>query len=170
MDSRITPPKRVTSPHLHVNKQALSLGKENFCVIFTYSIKQARAWNKEVSFGSCATTTKWNGGMNLRVRPRVKSFKVLRRIRHLFDDFKSSIVISARENFDIDITVHTFLWKIKVRINCFKGKQGGWKGRVATWFPGFSPTSPYGSKGRRENLGTRLEDFKQISRQQCDGL
>ena len=43
MDSRITPPKRVASPHLHVNKQALSLGKENFCVMFTYSIKQARA-------------------------------------------------------------------------------------------------------------------------------
>ena len=74
--------------------------------MFTYSIKKARAWNYEVSFRSRATTTNWNGGMNLRVRPR--EVKVLRRIRHLFDDFKSSIVTSARENSDIDIVVHTF--------------------------------------------------------------
>ena len=27
---------------------------------------------------------------------------------------------------------------------------------IATSFPGFSPTCPYGASGRRENLGTRL--------------
>ena len=102
IDSRVTP------PHLHLNKQALSLGKRKFlCCV--YLLHKASACLKlGSSFRGRAKTAKWNGAMNLRVRVRVKSFKVLPRIRHLFDDFKSSIITSARENSEIDITVHTF--------------------------------------------------------------
>ena len=41
------------------------------------------------------------------------------------------------------------------------GNENTDRAAVATSFPGFSPTHPYGlSTGRRENLGTRLLGFK----------
>ena len=51
---------------------------------------------------------KWGYEFPCTSKLRVKSFKVLHRIRQLFDHFKSSIVTSTRENSDIDIVVYTF--------------------------------------------------------------